>query len=53
MTTHELAKELLDGPDRPVMLSVDGEGNHFSGVSEVGYGFDPDEETEITILWPY
>lgn len=35
MTTHELAKALLEEPDVKVILSKDGEGNGFSPCSDI------------------
>lgn len=33
MTSHELAKELLEGPDVPVILQEDAEGNGYSPLA--------------------
>lgn len=68
MTSHELARQLLEGDDIPVVMSKDPEGNFFRPFVEIGDGYywagdiylsdDPlDEEghagaTRSIVLWP-
>ena len=39
MTSHELARQLLEMPDLPVVMSKDEEGNLFRPLAEVGDGY--------------
>lgn len=58
MTSHELAKELLQLPNYQIIMSEDGEGNSFSTL-EREYSIQVyDEEEEdvnqpLIILYPY
>lgn len=66
MTSHELARHLLERPDLPVVMSKDPEGNLFRPFDAIGEGFylagdlwedDPDEPipdgcVRSVVLWP-